>query len=143
MLSNSKLKKIFIISLIFITFIGCESDDDWIPNVRVDIRLDINTELATLGLLNSKTIPGGVNGIIIFRLEDKKFNAFDRTCPFQPSNNCSVEIKDELFAECPCCNSEFYLSFENTGGAVKKGPAKRPLKQYQTSVIGTQLHIHN
>jgi len=143
MLNKSKLSKIFIISLIFITFIGCDDNDDWIPNVRVDIRLDLNTQLATLGVLEARKIAGGVNGIILFRLEDRKFNALERTCPFQPSENCPVEIKDNLFAECPCCGSEFYLSFEDMPGAVKEGPAKRPLKQYRTSVLGSQLHIYN
>lgn len=143
MLNNPKLKKIFIISLTLITFIGCDDNDDWITNVRVDIRLDLNTDLAALGVLQARTIPGGVNGIILFRLEDRKFNALERTCPFQPSDNCVVEIVDELFAKCPCCGSEFYLSFEDAPGAVKQGPAKRPLKHYRTSVLGSMLHISN
>ena len=143
MLNTPKLKKIFIISLILTSFIGCDENDDWIPNVSVDIRLDINTELATLGVLQARNLNGGVNGIILFRLEDRKFNALERTCPFQPSENCAVQITDELFAKCPCCGSEFYLSFEDAPGAVKEGPAKRPLKQYRTTVLGSMLHITN
>jgi len=135
----SKLKKIFIISLIFITFIGCDDNDDWIPNVRVDITINL-TQLADLGILQARYWPGGINGIIIFRLGDKEFNAFERTCPHKPSGNCVVEFDDvELFASCPCCGSEFDLIY----GGLRKGPAKRPLKQYNTSVTDFWLHIRN
>lgn len=142
MLYISKLKKVFIISLIFITFVGCDDNDEWIPNVRVNLWLDLNTQLATLGLLQARIIQGeGVNGLIIFRLQDREFNAFDRTCPYRPSDNCKVEfVEEELSARCPCCESEFELFFN---GAVKKGPAKRPLKQYRTSIVGSQLNIFN
>ncbi len=139
MLNNSKLIKIFILSFIFVTFLGCDENDEWIPNVRVDITISL-IELADLGLLQSRVWPGGVNGIIIFRLQDREFNAFERTCPFQPSDNCAVEPDDsELFAKCPCCESEFEL----INGDIRKGPSKRPLKRYQTSVSNSWLHIYN
>ena len=139
MLNKSKLSKIFIISLIFITFIGCDDNDDWIPNVRVDITISL-TQLADLGHLQSRVWSGGVNGIIIFRWGDREFNAYERTCSFQPSDNCVVELDDsEFFAKCPCCGSEFELIYND----IRKGPAKRPLKQYRTSVSDSWLHIYN
>ncbi len=140
MLNKSKLSKIFIISLIFITFIGCDDNDDWIPNVRVEINLS-PAELATMGLLQTRIFPNdGVNGVILFRLGNTEFNAYDRTCSFQPVENCIVEIDgSELFAKCPCCNSEFEL----LNGDIRKGPAKRPLKKYSTSVSDGRLFIYN
>ncbi len=142
MLDISKLRKIFIISLLIITgFAGCDDNDYWIPNVPVNIRIPL-TRLSDLGLLQARYWPGGVNGIIIFRRGDREFNAFDRTCTFQPSENCAVVIMDDLFAECPCCGSQFHLSFEYPA-SPEKGPAKRPLKQYRTTVDGQRLHISN
>ncbi len=137
-----KIRKIFIISLILSTFIACDDQDDWIPNVRVDKWMDLNTELAPLGLLQARIIPQeGVNGILLFRLADREFNAFDRTCSFQPSRNCAVEFDEsELKASCPCCESEFELFYS---GGVQKGPAKRPLKQYRTTIQGNMLRITN
>ena len=139
----SKLKIIFVISLIFITFNGCDDYDDWIPNVRVDQTISLN-RLANLGHLQADILPGGVNGIIIFRLEEEKFLAYDRTCPYQPSENCAVEIEEvELFAKCPCCESIFVISeggYPSEGPAVQKG---RPLKQYRTSVSNRLLRIYN
>ena len=58
MLNRAKLRKIFIISLIFITFLGCNENDDWIPNVRVEIQKDLNTQLANLGVLEARKIDG-------------------------------------------------------------------------------------
>ena len=128
--------------MILSTFISCDDKDDWIPNVRVDKWMDLNTELATLGLLQARVIPEeGVNGILLFRLQDREFNAFDRTCSFQPSKHCAVEFDEtELKASCPCCGSEFELFYS---GGVQKGPAKRPLKQYQTTIQGNMLRITN
>ncbi len=121
---------------------GCDDNEDRIPNVRVNIWLDLNTELATLGHYQARIINNeGVNGIILFRLHERDFNAFDLTCPYDPVNNCKIEhIEEGLFARCPCCESEFNLVYD---GSVQKGPAKRPLKQYRTTIQGSRLHISN
>lgn len=140
MLQNSKLVKTIIISLMFINFVGCDDNEDWIPYVPVDMTLHF-TQLSTIGILQAKTFPGGVNGIIIFRTTDKKFNAFDMTCPYQPSANCAVDFNEEILAAvCPCCESQFELI---EAGAVQKGPARRPLKQYRAVMHDTYLRITN
>ncbi len=137
-----KIRKIFIISLVLSTFIACDDQDDWIPNVRVLLSLDLDAVRATLGINQARMIDNeGVNGILLFRLEEWQFNAFDRTCPFQPEDNCAVDFDDtELKAVCPCCGSEFELFFS---GHVQKGPARRPLKQYRTVIEGNRLRITN
>jgi nitrite reductase/ring-hydroxylating ferredoxin subunit len=141
MFNRTKLIKIFIIPLIFAIINGCDDNDQWIPNVRVQKSLHLSTDLATLGLLQAGNFTGGVNGIIVFRLADREFNAFDRTCSYQPAENCAVFFNHELLlAECPCCESLFEL-FES--GAVQKGPARRPLKQYRAVVTGDILYISN
>lgn len=140
MLNNSKLRKIFIISLIFISFVGCDKYDDGIPNVSFKVTLHLTTELATLGNLQARIIQGGVNGIVLFRTDDLEFNAFERTCPYEPANNCKVDyIEGDLFAICPCCGSEFNLVYGN----LHKGPSKWPLKKYRTSVLNNFLTIYN
>ncbi len=140
MSNNSKLRKIFIISFILITFMGCDDNDEWIPNVRVNKTIYL-TLLANVGILESWIIPEeGVNGILIFRLGDREFNAYDRTCSYRPSENCIVEpVDEEFYAACPCCGSEFDLIYDG----IRKGPANRPLKKYQTSVSEAGLHIYN
>jgi nitrite reductase/ring-hydroxylating ferredoxin subunit len=140
MLNIPKLNKIFIISLIFISFISCDKYDDGIPNIRFNITLHLDTELATLGHMQARKIQGGVNGIILFRTADLEFNAYERTCPYEPAKNCQVDyIEGDLFATCPCCGSEFDLVY----GDLRKGPAKWPLKKYRTSVSNSFLSISN
>ena len=140
MLNISKLGKIFIISLIFISFIGCDKYDDGIPNVRFSITLHLNTELATLGILQAREINGGLNGIILFRTGDREFNAFERTCPYERSGDCLVDFEEgDLTATCRCCGSEFNMVY----GAREKGPSEWPLKKYRTSINDSFLTIYN
>ncbi len=140
MLNNSKLRKIFIISLIFISFVGCDKYDDGIPNVSFKITLHLDTELSTLGHMQARKIQGGVNGIIIFRMADAEFNAYERTCPYEPEKNCQVDFNEgDLFATCQCCGSEFDLIY----GDLREGPSKWPLKKYRTSISNSFLTIYN
>ena len=136
--NNSKLKKIFYIFLVFIAFISCDDKNEWIPNVRVSENIFLS-QIANLGPLQATYWEGGVNGLIIFRLPENEFNVFDRMCPYEASTSCSVEIKDEMFAECPCCDSKFTLEFNS----LLRGPANRPLHQYRTAVQGNMLYITN
>ncbi len=110
------------------------------PYVKVDERLHIHTDLANLGIGSSMAINGGLNGIILYRESNMSFKAFDRTCPYEPLHNCAVDLEDELFAVCPCCDSRFVLPNE---GMPDRGPASRPLKQYRTYISGEILYITN
>jgi len=138
--SLAKVINILIISLLLQVFISCDDDDHWMPYVKVDERLHIHTDLAHLGIGGSVTVDGGLNGIIIYREANLVFLAFDRTCPYEPLHNCAVELEDELFAVCPCCNSRFVLPSE---GMPDRGPATLPLKKYRTYVSGELLYITN
>ncbi len=135
----AKIINILFFLLIPVFFISCDDGDDWFPYVKVDIRLDIHTDLAHLGVGSSDTINGGLNGIIIYREPDNVFKAYDRTCPYEPSHNCIVKLEDNLFAVCPCCNSRFVV----TCGSPDRSPASRPLKKYRTYVSGGVLYITN
>jgi nitrite reductase/ring-hydroxylating ferredoxin subunit len=139
MFNNTKIRKIFIIALLFISFIGCDKYDDGIPNIRFQKSIGL-IELADVGLLQAAKFPGGVNGIIIFRLGDNEFKAYERTCPYEVSSGCLAEAGDnQLIARCPCCGSEFNLVY----GDLNKGPSRWPLKQYRAVVSGQMLHISN
>jgi len=118
---------------------GCADERDQIPKVRVDEWLDISTDLANLPVSGAKTWKGGYKGIIIFRLEPMVFIAYERTCPYYPVDNCAVNIKDVIYAECPCCESLFGLPYNQ----LLNGPSKFPLKQYRTRIVGDRLHIYN
>jgi len=132
----------FVTTVLFISFSSCNKDDE-IAYTYVDIYIDINRpEFISLNSVgNYEYITGGVNGIIVYRTSVDQFMAYDRTCTYQPENNCRVSAdQSNNFAECKeCCNSAFLL----LDGSVTHGPATKPLKQYQTTFDGTTIHIFN
>jgi nitrite reductase/ring-hydroxylating ferredoxin subunit len=82
---------------------------------------------------------GGVKGIILYRENETTFKAYERNCPYMPSEACAdVEIDlSRLFLLDRCCGSVFNLS----DGNVSKGPASWPLRQYRVKVEGRVLTI--
>ncbi|MDQ2769950.1 MAG: hypothetical protein M3Y54_05555 [Bacteroidota bacterium] len=84
---------------------------------------------------------GGVKGVIVVRQSAGIFLAFERNCPYRPSDACatvSLDRNSRLFMRDSCCNSQFDLQ-----GRVIGGPAPLPLKQYSVSIQGSQLSIIN
>jgi nitrite reductase/ring-hydroxylating ferredoxin subunit len=82
---------------------------------------------------------GGVKGLLIVR-RDGKYYAFDRNCPYQPYDACSLVSLDrsKLFFRDTCCSSQFDFYGQPTGG-----PANRMLRSYYTSLSGSLLTISN
>jgi hypothetical protein len=121
-----------------------------IPYAPVNLSINItNQQYANLRVDNGAvTLPvrgpagdGGVKGVIVVRQSANTFLAFERNCPYQPYNACalvSLDRTSRLFMRDSCCNSQFDLRGQITGG-----PSPRPLKQYSTSLQGTLLSITN
>ena len=85
--------------------------------------------------------PAGVKGVIVVRQNAQNYLAFERNCPYQPYDACalvSLDRSSRLFLRDSCCNSQFDLRGQVTGG-----PALRPLVQYSVSLQGTQLTVVN
>lgn len=114
-----------------------------IPLVEVNFAIPINDP----AYLNLQTpggweyISGGSRGIIIYRVSQDEFKAYDRHCTFQPSSTCAIVSVDanNITASDNCCGSSFIL----TDGSVTKPPANFPLKQYNTSFDGTIIYVTN
>ena len=134
----------FILTLILIVNINsCDDKHQVVPNVYVNFYISIYDpefiELAAPG--NSISVTGGVNGVLIYRVSQDEFVAYDRTCTFSVADNCQI-ITDEtgLFAsDTICCQSKFLL----LDGSITDGPATYPLKKYRTTFDGTYLHVFN
>lgn len=111
-------------------------------NYTVYLNNPSNNHLRVPG--NHSFINGqGNHGIFLFRRtlgETDDFVAFDRTCTYEPLGKCVVSLDStEFYLECPCCGSSFSI-FD---GYPSKGPAKWPLKQYQTYNNSNELRIYN
>ncbi|WP_345236398.1 hypothetical protein [Hymenobacter saemangeumensis] len=83
---------------------------------------------------------GGLKGIIVVRQAGNSYLAFERNCPYRPFDACALVSVDRsgLFLRDSCCNSQFNLQ-----GQVIGGPSPFPLRQYSTSLQGSQLNILN
>jgi len=145
---KSKIIRFSIIyTIFFILFTSCEDERvNIIPYVYVNTTIDMQNpvyiDLLNVGgssYINYEGYNG--NGIIVYHSGIDEYKAYDRTCTFQVQNSCAIETNENSFitAICPCCESEFELSY----GTVSKGPAFAPLKEYRTSFDGSILHIYN
>ena len=138
---------IFVILLI-LTCNSCKKDQEYIPYVPVNLSLNLT-------ILNDLTVTGssivfdqdGYGGIVVFCQYYDAFNpsqseyyAYDATCTFEISKECTVEnIGKNVKAICPCCGSEYSL-FD---GYPYKGEASRALKEYNATVVNDILRIYN
>jgi hypothetical protein len=126
--------------LLFFTVHSCETDrGEIIPYVKVDEYFLIYSDLYDLGVLETKFVPGGVNGLVIYRESDLEFKAYDRTCTRWPAHNAAV-VDDTLALACPECGSIYLPSL---GAAPISGPAVHPLFEYNTVLQGDVLHVFN
>ena len=128
----------YILSILFILS-TCNTKDDYIQEVYVDIIVDLNlpeySDLQASG--NSIFIEGGVEGIIIYHGVGKDYKVYDRNCSYEPSLSCSkIDSLDAGIAYCGCCSSAFLLSND---ASVLNSPALLPLKVYNWSLGNNNL----
>jgi len=135
----------FVLLLNLFLFSSCDENKNPIPTVYVDIYIDLNDplyyDLQSVG--GYVYITGGVNGILIYRSSADDFNAYERTCPYDP--DCGIVSVDEASlnaVDSVCCKSEFSLLLD---GAVSQGPSQFPLKAYSCfyDMNAQILHIKN
>jgi len=142
---NIKTWFYFVLLLNILLFTACDENKNPIPNVYVDIYIDLTDplyyDLQSVG--GYVYITGGVNGILIYRSSSDDFNAYERTCPYDPDcGRVTVDDASLNAVDTVCCKSEFSLLLD---GAVSQGPAKFPLKFY-TCIYNRNaqiLHIKN
>ncbi|GGG95308.1 hypothetical protein GCM10011416_11020 [Polaribacter pacificus] len=110
------MQKKIILSLLFLTaLISCTKssiENDLLPNITVNETVNLNLpkfiNLQVPG--GSAYISGGVNGIVIYKLNNNEFKAFDRACPHLPVSSCTqMVIKNTIKLVCPCDDSEFNI----------------------------------
>lgn len=142
-------KYLFLISFFnsIILMPSCDKNKDYdeIPFAFVNFRINPNSSfywrLNSTNGWEKVTADDPSRGIIIYRLSENEFMAYERTCPYDPFEP-EARINGEDFAitvACPTCASEYIL----LDGTPFKGPARRPLKQYNTSYNGNSLHVFN
>lgn len=138
--------KIFLLFLpILLLILNCDEKKEFnFPYAKVDMELHIYTDLSDLGAYSGKKyLDEGIGGIIIFKIDENKYYAFDLACTNEIPDVCVINEfqKSSIIWECPCCHSQYTISTD--GCYINKGPAEWPLKTYRTYIIGDFLYITN
>lgn len=139
------MKKLFI-ALLFVSAVlltGCPVPYNPVPNTHVDFTIYPNDvmyyKLNTYG--GYEYFTGGVNGIVIYRLDEWTFLAYDRACPYdweEPDSRLFV-APDGLRLVDSLCGSTYNI----LDGGVLSGPATYPARRYNTRYDGMKLRVYN
>ncbi len=139
------MKKIlFSVLLACVVLISCDNyNHQTIPYKKVDFTIYPNDvmyyKLNAYG--GYEYFTGGVNGIIVFRLDEWTFYAYDRACSYDWEDSGSwIKMHDNgIMLVDSLCGSVFNI----LDGSVISGPAKWPLRKYNTRYDGQRLRIYS
>lgn len=137
---NTRKLSLILIALL----VSCKQDlsDDAIPfvafpDIVINLSLPAYADLNTKGWVYEN---GGVQGIIIHKVNATTYIAYERNCSYHPVNNVGAVVfvdVSNLFMIDHSCNSSF--DFEE--GMPTGGPAWRPLRRYKSYLDGSELTI--
>lgn len=139
------LTKIGYGTLLIATVFACKKDKNTLSGIPL-VNVSIQIFTTDPGFINLQVpggfdyVTGGSRGILIYRLSNDQFLAFDRHCPYQVDDNCQVQVDSSgIIATDDCCGSGFII----TDGSVIQGPSSAPLHAYQTEFNGSVLRVFN
>ncbi|WP_269234633.1 Rieske (2Fe-2S) protein [Flavobacterium flavigenum] len=138
------MKKILFIAVFISVLFSCSdsSNSNKNPNIaNYRVSLSLNTSLPLYNKLlyisNPILIPNeGAQGVIVMKVGEGMYTAFDAACPNQPANSCAAMSLDGINAVCSCDKSTYSLF---TG----LGDKEYPMKQYRTEVNGSTIRVYN
>lgn len=139
-----KIEILILVVLIIAWIPGCKKDKDQggkIPTVYVNFTLYPNS-LDYIAVNNYIYVNNqGYRGIVVYRIDLYNFMAYERTCPYDPENECAqIEVEpSNITAVDSCCLTKYNL----INGSPYEGPGTAPLRQYKTSFDGNILVIYN
>lgn len=114
------------------------------PNVYVNLVIYVNDaqNIALQNIDGWKYFDGGNKGVVVYRISQNEFAAYERTCPFKPEESNSiveVDTSNNIILKDVSCSSQFLLS----NGDPISGPAVIPLKQFKVVYDGTVIRVTN
>lgn len=141
------MKKSIVIGLLLSYFIfmnGCgKVQYANIPDVNVNITINVLDPLyADLQAPGGyAVVDGGVKGIVIYRVDIDRFNAYERMCPYDIGDcgKVSVDNTNVVLHDDDCGGAGCGSKFNIIDGSVLNGPANLPLKQYSAAFDGMAI----
>lgn len=140
-----EMKKLIFILLITVFCAACDGryEHDTIPNVNLRFTIYPNSvNYINLNYYGGyEYFTGGVAGVIVYRLDETTFFAYDRACPYDWQDPDSWLWVDEsgLLIIDSCCGAKFNI----LDGSPISGPTSLSLKHYKCRYDGMSLLVYN
>ena len=137
-------KNVTLISLV-ILILSCSSDsvrykNPYIPdyNFTITINANLPTYTKLLSAVNPLLIfdgTSGANGIIVMKISDTDYRAWEANCPNQYPSACSRMVINGVNAKCPCDEIEYSLF----NGVGVNGQGEYTMKPYRVDILSKNL----
>ena len=149
------MRRLIIIGCIFVSFITCIKEyANPIPSLRVYLEVNLNDRDKELIGHNTykiftlnNTVHGkestGFAGVLVTRLINGDYKAFDLACPNEARRDAIVEIGEDRNAVCKICGSKYEVILNYGSGMCISGPSKYPLRYYHTELRDKILIVRN
>lgn len=142
-------KKVAVLLVFASMLASCSPDDDTRTSnpylTDISIRMDINLSLPEYNNLN---FPGnsyatynyGLNGIVIYNINNSQYTAFELSDPNHALMDCSTLTVEGIIASCNCEDGN---SYNILTGELTTGTGQYPLKAYRIRKSGNILEVYN
>ncbi|MBT0606886.1 hypothetical protein [Aequorivita echinoideorum] len=142
-------KVVFAILVIFIG-ISCSNNDDRPNNnpflIDPPVNAVLNLSLPEYNPLrfagNSVVIDNGINGIVVYCVNETLYTAFELSDPNHELRNCSRMTVDGVIASCPCSDddNEYFIT---SGQHTTEPDVKYPMQPYRVERNGNVITVSN
>ena len=142
------MKRFLLLLSLFFTLLGCSPDNEirqnpYLPHLNFSVRMDLSLpEYNQLNFPGNKFVTRnyGINGIVIFNLNNDQYLAYELTDPNHPPQPCSVLVVSGTEAICSCEDGNKYSIIT---GELIAGEGPYGLKPYRAVRTGSVLQISN
>lgn len=144
----SMLKKYLFLLICGIILSSCSPEDEIRSNpylTNISFRVNLNLSLPEYNALN---FPGnsyvtyieGINGIVVYNINNTQYAAFELSDPNHPLQSCSELSVNGIIASCNCNDGN---SYNILTGELSAGTGQYSLKPYRVRKSGNILEIYN
>jgi len=149
----NKLRRVWVLSVLIFAGLGmsCNEDDgqkscnpEYVISASININLPLYSELETRGWTYVGGEGTGTKGIVVVKLTNGSYKAYDRNAPhICPTPNSQLEVIDDSKLHCPEDGAEWILL---TGGPIENedgfAPDRAP-RVYAAVRTGSIINIYN
>ena len=143
------IQKVCSFFILLLVFNSCSTNsNDRIDNpnlINVSFRLNLNLDFPEYNNLNFpgnsySTYNTGINGVVVYNINNTQFTAFELSDPNHPLNECSTLRVQGVIAKCDCNDGN---SYNILTGELTNGSGQYTMKPYRINKNGNMLEVFN